>query len=119
MSEQAANIGWNVLFSGGATTVTPQEQHELLNGCVYGGFVSGVGFTVVWQRGPVEEHGRNGAMVEDVIEAAIARIRAYQDTKYNCETNAAAIAHLQAAVASLRSRTADRVQRGVEGTNEL
>ena len=105
------------------------------NGAPAGGVSSGLGFTVSWQNGPLgrgaDRRDPNGAFVEDVIAAAVSRIRFYQygDTpddavsgppakgKFWCEENAAALDHLRAALAALDSRTKSREARAVEGTH--
>lgn len=87
-----------------------------------GGITQGNGFTISWQNGPL---GRgevrkepSGAFVEDVITAAKARIEYYQASRFACEHNAAAIAHLELALEVLNARTADREARQVEGEHK-
>ena len=86
-----------------------------------GGVTCGKGFTISWQNGPLgrgnDRKEPNGAFVETIIAAAKDRIEFYQKSKFNCEMNARAILHLEAALAILRERTADREVRGVEGTH--
>lgn len=94
------------------------------NGNPFGGQTSGIGLLVHWQNGPLGVVGadrvsQNGAFVEDVIRAAIGRLRFFQRTKFACDYNAEAISHLHAALNSLAERTADRTRRGVEGKHEL
>ena len=88
-----------------------------------GGVAYGNGFAISWQNGPlgrgVDRDEPNGAFVEDVMSACIARISAYQDSKFNCSENEAAINHLMDALSALDSRTKDREARGVEGTHEI
>ncbi len=87
-----------------------------------GGVVSGTGFTISWQRGPLGRDGDrempNGAFVEDVINACVSRIKYYQNSRFNCGENAKALVHLQLALDALDSRTKDREARKVEGTHE-
>lgn len=87
-----------------------------------GGTTFGQGFSIGWQHGPL---GRglarkepNGAFVEDIILAAEGRLDFYQNSRFACEANADAIAHLEQAVELLQARTADRETRKVEGLNE-
>ena len=86
-----------------------------------GGTTYGVGFAIGWQNGPLgrgeERKEPNGAFVEDIIDAAAGRIRYYQASRFACESNAKALEHLEAALEALNSRTAEREQRGVEGTH--
>lgn len=97
------------------------------NGNPAGGYVSGTGFTITWQDGPLGRVGTdarmepNGAFVEDVIDACMQRIRHYQeaqDGRFACPENEQAITFLASALASLDSRTKRRVNAGVEGTHE-
>lgn len=79
-------------------------------GAPAGGVTFGNGFTISWQRGaPLTESGRlepNGAFVEDVIGAALDRIKYFQEESgFPCDENAEAIAHLQAALDALAART--------------
>ncbi len=90
-----------------------------------GGSVKGVGLDINWQDGPLgrgnERIEPNGAFVETVISAALQRIEYYQeanDGKFNCDTNANAISHLQNALSHLEARTKDREEREVEGTHQ-
>jgi hypothetical protein len=96
-----------------------------------GGYVSGTGFAIAWQNGPIPSaysqtafpplrpSRPNGAFVEDVIAAAKQRIEHYQDGKFACRENALAITKLEEALLWLNKRTADRTARGVEGTHEV
>lgn len=92
------------------------------NGNPAGGVTQGTGFTISWQNGPLgrgdERREPNGAFVETVIKAAIDRLDFYQGSKFNCERNANALRKLHEALAELENRTAEREQRGVEGTHE-
>lgn len=88
-----------------------------------GGVTVGRGFTIAWQHGPLAVDGvrrePNGAFVEDVIAAAIGRLREYQATRFNCHWNAMALASLEGALGYLDARTQDRTERGVEGTHAV
>lgn len=101
-----------------------------------GGVTTGTGFCITWQNGPLGRHEdgctpgngscvqgctrqpQNGAFVEDVIYAAMDRLGYYQASKFACQANAEAIAHLKSALDALNRRTADREARKVEGTHE-
>lgn len=83
-----------------------------------GGITSSRGLTISWQNGTLDKEP-NGAFVEDVIGAAIDRLKYYQQSKFTCEANAHAIIFLESALESLHSRTKDRENRGVEGTHQL
>ena len=86
-----------------------------------GGFVEGIGLRIDWQDGPLgrgeERIEPNGAFVETVIDAARQRIVSYQNSDFACKENAAALIALENALANLRSRTAKREERDVEGTH--
>lgn len=89
----------------------------------YGGSVSGIGLQINWQEGPLRdgdhEFTRNGAFVEEVLEAVEQRIAYYQDSQFGCEENATALEYIGLALEALRERTARRVLAGVEGTWEV
>jgi hypothetical protein len=77
-----------------------------------------------WQDGPLgtgpDRKEQTGAMVEDVIQAAIQRLEFYQtanNRKFACRENALAITKLEEALHWLDARTRAREKRGVEGTN--
>ncbi len=74
---------------------------------------------ITFQNGPVPEFGRNGVTMEDLIGVLVTRLEHYQETTFKCRENALAITKLQEALHWLGHRTADRVERGVEGTQGL
>lgn len=88
-----------------------------------GGVTSAPGVLISWQRGPMVidgiRVGQNGAFVEDVITAAVERLKYFQSLKFQCSENMVAITHLEAALRALQERTASREQRGVEGTHSV
>ena len=89
-----------------------------------GGVSTGTGVTISWQNGPLGKEGTperrepNGAFVETVIDMTIDRLRFYQNSKFECDANEAAINALRAAAHILDNRTKERMERGVEGTHE-
>jgi len=93
------------------------------NGNPAGGTTSGVGFCISWQNGPLgrgaDRKEPNGAFVENIIKATIKRLQFYQESKFVCVENAAAINCLDDALLFLQKRTKDREKRGVEGLCEL
>ena len=93
------------------------------NGNPAGGHVKGVGLSVDWQNGPLAVDGvrteQNGAFVEDLLRAAVARLNYYQDSKFSCRENALAITKLEEALHWMNHRTAAREARGVEGTHSV
>lgn len=99
------------------------QRHDLdAEGRPDGGVTWGDGFTITWQKGPLGRGENraipNGAFVENIINAAIGRIEFYQAGQFACDENAEALQHLIDARDALRSRTANREARGVEGTHE-
>ena len=100
------------------------EKHEVdENGRPDGGLTTGKGITIIWQKGPLGRGENrlepNGAFVEGVIQAALGRLAFYQSSEFACDESEAALHHLEAALAWLEHRTADREARQVEGTHEL
>lgn len=98
-----------------------QSQHDNdSNGNPAGGCTSGTGLQITWQNGPLSVDGLrkepNGCFVETVIAAALDRIQYYQASKFNCRENALAVTKLEEALHWLNHRTANRKNRGVEGT---
>lgn len=92
------------------------------NGNPDGGFVTGMGLDIQWQKGPLgrgdERIEPNGVFVETVIAAVKQRIEFYNEGKFRCRENSLAITHLDEALHWLQHRTADREAREVEGTHE-
>lgn len=72
-----------------------------------------------WQDGIVGEEGQNGAFVEDVIEAALQRLRFFNDTRFRCRENSLAITALEEAQNWLDRRTRNRLVQDVENTYEV
>lgn len=73
-----------------------------------------------FQRGPIKETGVNGITHEVLLAILIDRLKGFQSGAFACPENAMALAHLEAALEMLhsRTRTRKRMARGVEGTNE-
>jgi hypothetical protein len=99
-----------------------QSEHwNDANGNPAGGSTSGVGFAISWQNGPLgrdaERIPPNGAFVEEITKAAIDRLEYYQNSRFACKENLAAIIHLQRALNEMNARTASREKRQVEGTH--
>ena len=74
---------------------------------------------IVFQNGPINEHGVNGLTHEALLAIVIDRLRSFQAGPFNCKANACAITHLEEALHWLQSRTLERMRRGVEGTHQL
>lgn len=94
-----------------------------LEGNPTGGCVSGLGFGIVWQDGPLgppeNRTDPNGAFVEDVIDACRQRLVFYQRSPFRCPENEEAIRHLNSAMEALERRTSRRVAEGTEGLHRV
>lgn len=73
---------------------------------------------IVFQSGPISERGVNGVTHEALLAILADRLRGFQSGRYACPENAEALAHIEAAQSVLKSRTAARMARGVEGTHK-
>lgn len=71
-----------------------------------------------FQKGPVVEAGFNGISNEVLLAIVKDRLEGFQSGPFACSANDHALCHIEAAMASLMRRTADRLQRGVEGTSQ-
>jgi hypothetical protein len=74
---------------------------------------------VIFQNGPIKEAGVNGVTNEALLAIVEDRLKGFQRGPFACEANAMALAHVELALACLRSRTAERAARGVEGTQQV
>lgn len=72
-----------------------------------------------FQDGPIKENDVNGCQNEDLIAIIIDRLEGFQNTEFKCRENAIAITKLEEALMWLEKRTANRIARGVEGTNKV
>lgn len=112
------------------------ENNNNEQGNPAGGSVRAPGLIIEWQDGPLgvctcplphtglhlvecARQEPNGAFVETVIEAALQRIRYYQEGKFACRENALAITKLEEALHWLDHRTRAREARGVEGSHTV
>ena len=68
-----------------------------------GGTDFGPGWCIAWQHGPVGDE-QNGALVEDVISAALDRLLHLQDSSAACLEFEAAIEHCERALHVLEDR---------------
>lgn len=74
---------------------------------------------IVFQHGPVKENGFNGTTIEACAAVAIDRLEGFQSSEYACEENEEALYHFRKGLEALHRRTAKRIDRGVEGTNQI
>lgn len=70
------------------------------------------------QTGPILEVGVNGCQIDDVIEWAHSKLVEFNQPPYYTPWTRLAIEDLADALTHLAARTADRVERGVEGTSK-
>lgn len=99
------------------------QGREVVNSVFYtdeagnptGGYSLGTGFEITWQDGVKNP---NGAIIEDVIETCLQRLRWFQESRFACRENALAITQLESAQDWLYRRTRERQARNVEGTYE-
>lgn len=70
-----------------------------------------------FQEGPIKECGVNGVANEDLLNMVLCRLQHFQDSKYSCPENTAAVAYIEKALQELRARTNKRIALGVEGTS--
>lgn len=73
---------------------------------------------LVFQSGPVKTSGVNGITSEALLAVLIDRTTVLND-KFPCKENEDALAYLKGALEAFESRTKDRIERNVEGKNEL
>lgn len=74
---------------------------------------------VLFQNGPIKEHGVNGVTQEALLAIVIDRLRCFQAGPFSCRENAIALTHCEEALMWLQRRTVARIKRGVEGTNQV
>lgn len=73
---------------------------------------------VVFQKGPVPVNGVNGLTNEALLAILVHRLNVLNDA-VPCRENSIAITHIESALLWLQRRTNTRIERGVEGKNEV
>jgi hypothetical protein len=73
------------------------------------------GLDIYFQNGPIAEEGVNGVTQEVLLAVVIDRLRSFQSGPFACPENADALTHATEALEALKSRTRERMKRGVEG----
>jgi len=73
---------------------------------------------IPFQNGPIKEAGVNGITQEALLAIVIDRLRSFQAGPYPSELNSIALIHCGVALDALKSRTRERLARGVEGTTQ-
>jgi hypothetical protein len=85
---------------------------------------AGIGYhdcvvSVRFQKGPILEHGLNGATHEALLAIIIDRLKSFQEGPFRCRENAIALTHFEEGLNWLHKRTANRISREVEGSSEV
>jgi hypothetical protein len=102
-------------------TLVRSNFREDAEGHPTGGSTWAEGFKmeIDWQDGIIGPEGQNGAFIEDVLEAALQRLRYFNSRPVSrCRENSLAITKIEEAIQWLDWRTRNRVQQGVENTYE-
>lgn len=76
------------------------------------------GDVIAFQKGPIPENGINGITNEVLLAIVIDRLEGFQSGEFACDHNHQALLYSRYALAALRNRTRDRLNRGVEGKLE-
>ena len=95
------------------------QNWTTLEGNHDGGQNYGVGFTIAWQRGPIGESGRNGAVLLEVLEACRSQLNYFQNSKFACPENEEALDHIGRAISCLQNRRSRRQEEGTLGTHQV
>lgn len=74
---------------------------------------------ISFQHGPVKEAGANGITDQALLAIVLDRWRSFQKSKWANRETALSITKLEEALMWQHKRTIDRMNRNVEGTNEL
>ncbi len=69
---------------------------------------------VLFQNGPIDEHGVNGITNEVLLAIVADRLRSFQAGPFSCRHNAIALTKVEEAMHWLQQRTIERMRRGVE-----
>lgn len=73
------------------------------------------GVGILFQNGPINEHGVNGLTQEVLLAIVADRLQCFQAGPFASTYNAKALDHVLLAQEALLQRTRDRMARGVEG----
>ena len=75
-------------------------------------------FQIPFQKGSIKTNGRNGIMIEELLEICVDRITTLNNN-FPSEENAVAIKSIITAINALDDRTRDRIKRNVEGMHKI
>jgi hypothetical protein len=105
------------------TNLTQSDHWLDADGNPAGGMSCGRGYAISWQNGPLgcgdDRREPNGAFVESVLTAVIMRMEFYQQSKFACGENAAALSFMRDALRQMERRTARREKAGTEGRTNV
>lgn len=74
---------------------------------------------IKFQNGPIGEEGANGISNEALLAIVEDRLVGFQTGKFSHLMNVIALLDVRSAMNALHRRTADLVERGVEGTHQV
>lgn len=75
--------------------------------------------SILFQQGAVPEVGVNGVTPESLLLCIEHLFKGYQTSQFACDENATVLEGVGMALGAIRARTADRTERGVEGTHAV
>lgn len=73
---------------------------------------------IFFQHGKLIGNQPNGVTIESLLVPCIDRLEAFQEGPFPCKENQEALEHLKAALEALKSRTRDRIARGVKNQDK-
>ena len=84
-----------------------------------GGISTGIGYTIAWQRGPLNVEGRNGAFLLEVLESCLNQMKYFNELNpaFQCSENDEAIENLSKTIDALQTRKDRRAAEGTLGTH--
>jgi hypothetical protein len=92
------------------------SHHWETEGKPDGGQSYGIGWCIAWQRGSLQEQGRNGAFLIEILEACLDELE-HKHKSFPCPENEEALAALQECLNLLRARIDRRRNTGTYGTH--
>lgn len=101
--------------AGGASHRYVISGAEITRNAAFAGKYSADNAVIVFQNGPIDEHGLNGVTQEALLAIVIDRLRSFQSGEFACRENALALTKIEEAFHWLHARTRNRMVRGVEG----
>jgi len=121
LKDQIASEDYHpILTDGNETRVFAAHRPDLLahSYVVVGADGRGSLCDFEFQHGPVKEVGVTGVQNEHLLAILIHRTTILNE-RFPCDENVLALRYMKLAINAFQSRTANRIQRGVEGTNTL